>query len=252
MSDLKNQIDHARLPKHIAIIMDGNGRWAKSRNMARIFGHRNAVQSVRDVTETCAELGVEYLTLYTFSTENWSRPEDEVSGLMSLLIHTVESELTTLTKNNIRLRSIGDLSRLPEKTRSVLTSAIENTKNNTRMTLILALNYSGKTELTYSFNQILQKIKQGHLTEPITEKHISENLFTHDIPDPELLIRTSGEHRLSNFLIWQTAYTEFYFTDILWPEFRAQNLYEAIIDYQSRERRFGMTGEQVSSISRKQ
>ncbi|NOT36870.1 MAG: isoprenyl transferase [Saprospiraceae bacterium] len=246
MSELKKRIDINRLPKHIAIIMDGNGRWAKSRNLARIFGHRSGIKSVKDITEACAELGIQYLTLYTFSTENWNRPEDEVSGLMSLLIKTVESELASLTKNNIQLRSIGDLNGLPSKTRNALLNAIENTKNNTRMTLILALNYSGKSELTHSVNQIIQKINDGKLSLPVTESDITNNLYTHDIPDPELLIRTSGEYRLSNFLIWQSAYTELYFTDVFWPDFKEQNLFEAIIDYQSRERRFGMTTEQVT------
>ncbi len=245
MSNLKGQIDHSRLPQHIAVIMDGNGRWAKSQNMARLFGHRNAIQSVREVTETCAKLQVKYLTLYTFSTENWNRPQDEVSGLMSLLFSTVESELATLTKNNVRLHCIGELNELPEKTSIAMNNAIENTKNNTGLNLILALNYSGKAEIIRALNQILEKSKQGIINTPISEKEIIDHLYTKGIPDPELLIRTSGEHRLSNFLIWQTAYTEFYFTDVLWPEFREQHLYEAIIDYQSRERRFGMTTEQI-------
>lgn len=245
MPDLKEQIDHSRIPKHIAVIMDGNGRWAKSQNMARLFGHRNAIQSVREITETCAKLQVKYLTLYTFSTENWNRPQDEVSGLMSLLFNTVESELTTLTKNNVRLLCIGELSALPEKTRIAMSNAIDNTKHNTGLNLILALNYSGKAELIRAFNQILDKSKQGLINSPIGEKEIIDHLYTKDIPDPELLIRTSGEHRLSNFLIWQSAYTEFYFTEVLWPEFREQHLYKAIIDYQSRERRFGMTTEQI-------
>lgn len=245
MPDLKSQINLDKLPKHIAVIMDGNGRWAKERSMARLFGHRNGVRSVREVTESCAKLGVKFLTLYTFSTENWNRPQDEVSGLMSLLIQTVHSELNTLTKNNIRLRTIGNLEPIPESTRKALEKAIEETRNNDRMTLILALNYSGRSEILQAVNHMAEDIKQGKLGTNISEEHFENYLFTKDIPDPELLIRTSGEYRISNFLLWQTAYTEFYFTDVLWPEFRENDLYRAIIDYQSRERRFGKTTEQV-------
>lgn len=245
MSDLKQQIDLNRLPQHIAIIMDGNGRWAKSMNMPRLFGHRHGIKTVREITESCAELGIQYLTLYTFSTENWNRPQDEVFGLMSLLITTLESEINTLNKNNIRLQCIGDLSKLPEKTHLALIKGIEKTKNNKRMTLALALNYSGKSELTYAVNKIIDKVKCGHISNPITDQDICDHLYTQGIPDPELLIRTSGEHRLSNFLIWQTAYTEFYFTDVLWPAFHSDHLYNAIVDYQSRERRFGMITEQM-------
>ncbi len=245
MPDLISQINLDKLPKHIAVIMDGNGRWAKERSMARLFGHRNGVRSVREVTESCAKLGVKFLTLYTFSTENWNRPQDEVSGLMSLLIQTVHSELNTLTKNNIRLITIGNLDPIPESTRKALEKAIEETRNNDRMTLILALNYSGRSEILQAVNHMAEDIKQGKLGTNISEEHFENYLFTKDIPDPELLIRTSGEYRISNFLLWQTAYTEFYFTDVLWPEFRENDLYRAIIDYQSRERRFGKTTEQV-------
>jgi undecaprenyl diphosphate synthase len=245
MPDLISQINLDKLPKHIAVIMDGNGRWAKERSMARLFGHRNGVRSVREVTESCAKLGVKFLTSYTFSTENWNRPQDEVSGLMSLLIQTVHSELNTLTKNNIRLITIGNLDPIPESTRKALEKAIEETRSNDRMTLILALNYSGRSEILQAVNHMAEDIKQGKLGTNISEEHFENYLFTKDIPDPELLIRTSGEYRISNFLLWQTAYTEFYFTDVLWPEFRENDLYRAIIDYQSRERRFGKTTEQV-------
>ena len=245
MSDLKNQINPGKLPQHIAIIMDGNGRWAKAHNMARIFGHHNAIKSVREIVETCAALGVKYLTLYTFSTENWNRPQDEVTGLMTLLIQTLKSELHSLTKNNIKLLTIGDLNHLPVNTKEALEDAVYNTKDNTRMNLILALNYSGRSEIIHAVNQIIDELKQGETLIPITEKTLSEHLYTKSIPDPELLIRTSGEHRLSNFLIWQCAYTELHFTEVFWPEFRAEDLYKAIIDFQSRERRFGMTTEQL-------
>ena len=234
------------LPSHVAIIMDGNGRWAKKQGKLRLFGHNNGVSSVRAVTEAAAELGIKFLTLYAFSTENWNRPEEEVKGLMSLLIHTIEAETPTLNKNNVRLLSIGDNSRMPEDVRKRLQSCIDTTKDNTGLTLVLALSYSSRWEITDAMRRIAVKVKNGELNvEDINDQVVSDNLTTAGIPDPELLIRTSGELRLSNYLLWQLAYTELYFTNTLWPDFREESLYEAIIDYQKRERRFGKTSEQL-------
>ena len=241
-----NKIDNTSLPKHVAVIMDGNGRWAKKHGKPRIFGHRNGVKAVREITESAAEIGINYLTLYAFSTENWSRPKKEVDALMHLLIDTVRKEIDTLTKNNISLNAIGDLDALPPKTKQALLEGIEKTKDNSRMVLTLALNYSSRWEITNSVKQIAQKVKEGSLEpENITDQLIASHLTTHNIPDPELLIRTSGEHRVSNYLLWQIAYTEFYFMDIYWPEFEKRHLIEAIIDFQSRERRFGKTSDQL-------
>ena len=244
--DLKAQIDLSRLPRHIAVIMDGNGRWAKKHGKMRIFGHRNGVKAVRETTEAAAELGVEYLTLYAFSTENWGRPASEVNALMTLLVTTIRKELKTLTENNIRLQAIGDLENLPEKCYKELLEAIELTKNHTRMTLVLALNYSARWELTQAVKSIAQEV-ETHRIEPenITDSTIENHLSTRGMPDPELLIRTSGETRISNFLLWQIAYAELYFTPIFWPEFRKQHLYEAILNFQQRERRFGKISEQI-------
>lgn len=240
-------IDINKLPLHVAVIMDGNGRWAKSKGMPRAFGHKNGVTAVREITEAAAELGIEYLTLYAFSTENWSRPAFEVNALMTLLIETVKNELETLNKNNIRLLAIGDLSKLPEKTRKALDRGIEGTQNNTRMTLVLALNYSSRWEITEAAKSIAEEVKAGKISaDEITQDVFSEFLTTVNIPDPDLLIRTSGESRLSNYLLWQLAYSELYFTSVLWPDFRKANFYDAIIDYQKRERRFGMTGDQLT------
>ncbi len=247
-SNLKDKIDLNRLPKHIATIMDGNGRWAKSKGKVRVFGHKNGVKAVREITEGCAELGVPYLTLYAFSTENWQRPKLEVNALMSLLVKTIESEIKTLQDNNIKLQAIGDISKLPEKTRNSLLRGIEDTRNNTRMTLILALNYSSRWELTQGMQRIAEKVSRDELKPADINEHvISEHLATQGIPDPELMIRTSGELRISNYLLWQLAYAELYFTEVLWPDFRKENLYQAILDFQGRERRFGKTGEQVVS-----
>ncbi len=244
--DLKDQINIEKLPRHIAVIMDGNGRWAKDHGQPRVFGHRNGVKAVRETTEAAAELGVEYLTLYAFSTENWSRPRLEVNALMSLLVETLRKEIETLNKNNIRLQAIGDISKLPKRTHKALLEGIENTKNNSRMTLVLALNYSAKWEIVEASRQLAEKVRLGELAvDEIDEEAFSGALSTQNIPDPELLIRSSGETRLSNFLLWQLAYSELYFTPIYWPDFRKKNLYEAILDYQSRERRFGKTSEQV-------
>lgn len=244
--ELKNQINIERLPKHIAIIMDGNGRWAKERGKQRIFGHQSAIQSVRDVSEGCAELGVEYLTLYAFSTENWNRPVAEVTGLMTLLAQTIKNEVVTLNKNNIRLNAIGDLKSLPKSNYGMLMEAIEETKGNTRMTLTLALSYSGRWDLMQASRRMAADVAAGNIKpEEITQDTIDNYLSTAGIPDPELLIRTSGEERISNFLLWQLAYSELYFTPKYWPDFRKDDLYEAILNYQGRERRFGKTSEQV-------
>lgn len=243
---LKEKIDATRLPRHVAVIMDGNGRWAKQQGKPRVFGHGHGVTSVREVTEACAELGVEFLTLYAFSTENWSRPEAEVTALMTLLVQTIRKEISTLNKNNIRLRAIGDVTRLPDACFKELMEAIDETRQNTRMTLILALNYSARWELLRVAQRIAADVASTKLLpEQVTEAVFESYLSTTNFPDPDLLIRTSGETRISNFLLWQIAYTELYFTPTLWPDFRKEHLYEAIIDFQSRERRFGQTGEQV-------
>ena len=243
---LKEQIDLSRLPQHIAVIMDGNGRWAKERGKQRIFGHHSGVKAVRETTEACAELGVKYLTLYAFSTENWNRPRLEVNALMTLLLKTIKAELKTLTKNDIRLRAIGDVASLPASTARELQSAIDETKNNKRMDLVLALSYSGKSEIVQAVKSIAAAVKSGKMKEEdISDAAIAERLYTHTMPDPELLIRTSGEKRISNFLLWQLAYAEFYFTDIFWPEFNREELYKAILEFQNRERRFGKTSEQL-------
>ncbi|MBN8695846.1 MAG: isoprenyl transferase [Bacteroidetes bacterium] len=245
---LKEKINLSKLPKHIAIIMDGNGRWAKQQGAERIYGHENGVKSVRDAVEAAAELGVEYLTLYAFSTENWNRPKEEVIALMQLLVHTINAETPTLNKNNIRLKAIGDLKSLPGDCYNELQEAMEATKNNSRTTLVLALSYSSRWELVNAMKQIAEQVENKQLSSSdITEETINKNLCTADIPEPELMIRTSGEHRISNFLLWQLAYAELYFTDKFWPDFKKEDLYEAIIDYQNRERRFGKTSEQLIS-----
>lgn len=244
---MKELIKKDNLPKHIAVIMDGNGRWAKKKGAARIFGHKNAIKAVREVTEGCAELGVECLTLYAFSTENWSRPEVEVKGLMSLLVSTIKDELPTLMKNNISLHSIGDRSALPKETRNKLESAISETSKNSGLKLILALNYSGKWDIAHAMKSIAGEVAKGALTvDEIGNEVVENHLSTAGFPDPELLIRTSGEMRISNFLLWQLAYTELFFTPVLWPDFRKEHLHEAILAYQGRERRFGKISEQIN------
>lgn len=249
MSINKDKINLDKLPNHIAIIMDGNGRWAKTQGKPRVFGHKNGVTSVREVTEAAAELGINYITLYAFSTENWSRPSFEVNALMTLLVETVKSELKTLNKNNIRLQAIGDLSKLPSRTYKTLMEGIEQTKDNKRMTLVLALNYSSRWEIVEAAKKIASEVQSGKINvEDIDSELFSSNLTTKDIPDPELMIRTSGEHRISNYLLWQAAYAEFYFTPVLWPDFKKDDFYQAIIDFQSRERRFGMTSEQLVEV----
>ncbi len=244
--ELKERIDKGKLPKHIAIIMDGNGRWAKKQGKMRVFGHEQGVIPVRETAEAAAELGVEFITLYAFSKENWNRPKYEVDALMSLLVKTINKELETLQKNDISLKAIGDIASLPEKTQAQLQKAIDATADNKRMSLVLALSYGSRWEITEACRQIAKKVKKGEIDpEQIDQDLISRNLNTDGIPDPELLIRTSGELRISNFLLWQIAYTELYFTEKLWPEFRKEDLYEAIIDFQNRERRFGKTSEQI-------
>ncbi len=234
------------IPKHIAIIMDGNGRWAKKRGLPRVAGHREGVKSVRDVVEACAQLGVKYLTLFAFSTENWRRPKEEIDTLMKLLVRTLHSETENLHKNDIKLIAIGDIEALPKEVRKELKEAIEKTKNNKRMVLNLALSYSGRWEIIEAVREIARDVKRGKIRiEEIDDKLFSNYLKTAGIPDPDLLIRTSGEFRISNFLLWQLAYTELYITDCLWPDFRRKHLYEAIRDYQRRERRFGMISEQI-------
>ncbi|MBO4328696.1 MAG: isoprenyl transferase [Bacteroidales bacterium] len=242
----KEQIDPTRLPRHIAVIMDGNGRWAKERGKPRIFGHQSAIQSVRDVTEACAELGVGYLTLYAFSTENWNRPIDEVNGLMKLLAQAIRSEVATLKKNNIRLNFIGAIEQLPKDTLRMVQGALDDTKDCTGMVLNIALSYSGRWDLTEAARKIALEVQAGRLDpQSITQETVSGFLATAGQPDPELLIRTSGELRISNFLMWQLAYSELYFTNKYWPDFRKDDLFEAVLDYQHRERRFGKTSEQI-------
>ncbi len=244
---MKENIDLGNLPRHIAVIMDGNGRWAKQQGAMRIFGHHHGVKSVRDTVEGCVELGVKYLTLYTFSTENWNRPKLEVDGIMQLLVKTIAEEVPDLHKNNVRLKTIGELNTLPSSARKKMLDAAELTKNNTGLTLILALSYSGKWEIVQATKQIAEKVKTGELAvENITENVFSQYLATEDAPDVDLMIRTGGDHRISNYLLWQLAYAELYFMDdIFWPEFRRNHLFEAIASYQQRERRFGKTSEQL-------
>ena len=245
----KEKLNLDRLPRHIAIIMDGNGRWAQERGQDRLFGHLNGVESVRQVVEGAAELGIECLTLYAFSTENWLRPQQEVEGLMELLVNTIHEEVPTLNKNNIRLQVIGDNSLMPANTKTALLDAIEKTSKNTGLNLILALSYSSRWELAEAAKRIAEEVYQGEL-EPaaINQELFGKYLTTAEFPDPELMIRTSGEQRISNFLLYQLAYAELYFTNVLWPDFRKEDFYEAIVDFQSRERRFGKTGDQIKSV----
>ena len=239
-------INTDNLPKHLAIIMDGNGRWAKQKGMLRVFGHENGTKAVRETVESCAKLGIENLTLYAFSTENWNRPKLEVDTLMKLLVNSLKNELPTLQDNNIKLNTIGNTSQLPESARKQLMEVIELTKNNNRMTLTLALSYGSREEIVSAVKAIAEKIKTNNLEiSDISESTINQHLYTSNLPDVDLVIRTSGEQRISNFLLWQVAYAEFYYTDILWPDFREKDLHEAIISYQKRERRFGKTSEQI-------
>lgn len=243
----RDKLNIHKLPKHVAVIMDGNGRWAKEKGKLRVFGHKNGVLAVRDTVEGAAELGIQNLTLYAFSTENWNRPKLEVTALMELLVSTINKETKTLMENNVRLNAIGDLESLPKRCHQELLEAIDKTKDNTRLTLTLALSYSSRWEIVNAVKNIAKDVKTGL----IDEEHISEKLFesylsTHNLPDPELMIRTSGEHRISNYLLWQLAYAELFFTPKLWPDFRREDLFEAIFNYQQRERRFGLTSEQLS------
>ena len=248
--DLKSQIDKDRLPNHVAIIMDGNGRWAKQQGKARVFGHKNGVQSVREAIEASAEIGIQFLTLYAFSTENWNRPKLEVKTLMSLLVSSLRKELKTLQKNNIKLNAIGNLKSLPEKAQNELSDVIEKTKNNTGLTLSLALNYGSREEIVNVIKNISKKVVNKQLDlEEIDEKIINNHLYTFSLPDVDLMIRTSGEQRISNFLLWQIAYAELYFTNTLWPDFKKEHLFNALIDFQHRERRFGKTSEQIEKIN---
>jgi undecaprenyl diphosphate synthase len=243
---LLESINKDNLPKHLAIIMDGNGRWAKQKGLLRSLGHESGTKSVKVTVETCAKIGVENLTLYAFSTENWNRPKLEVDTLMKLLVSSLRKELKTLQENNIRLNSIGNLSKMPSSILKELNEVIEKTKNNTRMTLTLALSYGSREELLNVVKNISDKVKNNIISiDTIDESIINQHLYTHNLPDVDLLIRTSGEHRISNFLLWQIAYAELYFTDVLWPDFTEEHLYEAIISYQKRERRFGKTSEQI-------
>ena len=239
-------INKDNLPKHLAIIMDGNGRWAKQKGLLRAFGHENGTKSVKTTVEACAKLGIENLTLYAFSTENWNRPKLEVDTLMNLLISSLKKEFETLQKNNIKLNCIGTIDLLPSKAKKELLEVIEKTKKNTRMTLTLALSYGSREEMLNAVKNICDKVKNNIISiDSIDESIINQHLYTHNLPDVDLLIRTSGEHRISNFLLWQIAYAELYFTDVLWPDFKEEDLYEAIISYQKRERRFGKTSEQI-------
>ncbi len=245
--DNLNHIDEERLPRHIAIIMDGNGRWAKERGKLRVFGHENGVDAVRKTVENCAKLKIDFLTLYAFSTENWKRPKLEVQTLMRLLVNSLQRELKTLNKNNIRLNAIGNIDSLPSKAAQELREVIDKTKKNSGLTLTLALSYGSREELKSAIKAISSKVKNNLISEDdIDETFINTHLYTHDLPDVDLLIRTSGEHRISNFLLWQIAYAELYFIDVFWPDFREQHLVDAIINYQNRERRFGKTSEQLS------
>ena len=244
--NLLQNIDSTRLPKHLAIIMDGNGRWAKQQGLLRALGHESGTKSVKVIIESCAKLGIEFLTLYAFSTENWNRPKLEVETLMKVLINSLKKELKTLQQNNIKLNAIGNLEKLPTSAQRQLLDVIDKTKNNTQMTLTLALSYGSREELVNVVRNICTKVKNNIISlDDIDDSIINEHLYTQNLPDVDLLIRTSGEHRISNFLLWQIAYAELYFTDILWPDFKEQDLYEAIISYQKRERRFGKTSEQI-------
>jgi undecaprenyl diphosphate synthase len=246
MESLKDKIDSNKLPRHIAIIMDGNGRWAQEKGEDRLYGHYHGVESVRNIVESCAELGIEYLTLYAFSTENWDRPEYEVTGLMELLVETIKKEVETLNKNNIRLHLIGDMDMMPAFAHKELDEALAETKNNTGLNLVMALSYSSRWELVEAVKKISKDVESGKLEAATINPEIFQGyLCTANFPDPELMIRTSGEHRISNFLLYQLAYAELYFTNVLWPDFRKENLYEAILNFQSRERRFGKTSHQI-------
>ncbi|TYQ00281.1 undecaprenyl diphosphate synthase [Tenacibaculum adriaticum] len=246
MSNKLQSINLNKVPNHIAIIMDGNGRWAKGRGMQRVFGHKNALTAVREAVAGASDIGTKYITLYAFSTENWNRPKLEVDALMSLLVSTLKKELPSFQENEIKINSIGNIDQLPKKTQKVLTNIIEETKKNTKITLTFALSYGSREEIVNAIKNISKKVVNNELDiEKIDENIINNHLYTFNLPDVDLMIRTSGEQRISNFLLWQMAYAELYFTEILWPDFRKENLFDAIIDYQNRERRFGKTSEQI-------
>ena len=246
--DLKQSIDKSNVPQHVAIIMDGNGRWAKKQGEDRVFGHHEGVNSVREIVEACGEIGVKYLTLYAFSTENWNRPKEEVDALMELLVATISMETPNLDKKGVKLQAIGDIESLPQSCQKELQESIDFTAKNDTLTLILALSYSSKWEITNSVKQIARKVEEGKMnSKDITSRDIEKHLSTSKWPEPELMIRTSGEHRISNFLLWQLAYAEFYFTETLWPDFRKNEFFKAILAYQNRERRFGQTSEQIAN-----
>lgn len=248
--DLKELIIKEKIPHHVAIIMDGNGRWAQNRGNMRVFGHQNGVESVRQAVEAAGELGIEYLTLYAFSTENWNRPRAEVDALMGLLVNAIQSETENLHEKNVRLTAIGELDSLPEAVRKQFQSSMDYTAGNTGLTLVIALSYSGRWEITSAVKKIVDDVQKGVLDPGIIDSCIFETyLNTSNIPDPELLIRTSGERRISNFLLWQLAYTELYFSPVLWPDFKKKDLYEAIIDFQRRDRRFGRVKDQISPVT---
>lgn len=244
---MMEELNLNNIPNHVAIIMDGNGRWAKQKGKLRVFGHENGTKAVRTTVESCAKLGVKYLTLYAFSTENWNRPKFEVEALMKLLFGSLKKELETLAKNNIKLNAIGNLDALPKNVKKELLEVIEKTKDNNLMTLTLALSYGSRNEITNAVKEISEKVKNNIISsEAIDEEIINKHLYTRNLPDVDLVIRTSGEHRISNFLLWQIAYAEFYFTEVLWPDFKEKDLIEAFLNYQNRERRFGKTSEQLT------
>lgn len=244
--DVLDQINRDKLPRHIAVIMDGNGRWAKKQGLLRAAGHKRGTQAVRETVEGCAELGIEHLTLYAFSTENWNRPKKEINVLMNLLVSSLKKEIKTLQKNDVSLRAIGNIETLPQKAQKELKEVIQQTKDNKRLRVTLALSYGAREEILKTVREISLKVKNNIISpDEIDESYINKHLYTHDMPDVDLLIRTSGEQRVSNFLLWQIAYAEFYFTDLLWPDFKKKNLHEAIYNYQKRERRFGKTSEQI-------
>lgn len=246
MSDIISKIDKSRVPEHIAIIMDGNGRWAKKHEQERFFGHQQGVEAVRRVIKAAAEVGVKYLTLYTFSTENWNRPKEEVDALMSLLVSAIRNEMASLKENQVRMKAIGDLESLPPLCYNEFQHLVEETANDTGLTVVLALSYSGRSELTHAAQKMAMEVKNGKLNpEEISAETVAQHLYDSSIPDPDILIRTGGEFRISNFLLWQTAYSEFFFLPIMWPDFQKEDLWQVILDYQGRERRFGKTSEQV-------
>ncbi|MCT4699219.1 isoprenyl transferase [Tenacibaculum haliotis] len=248
MKDKLHSINLQKVPNHIAVIMDGNGRWAKGKGMQRVFGHRNALTAIRETADAASEIGIKFITLYAFSTENWNRPKLEVDALMSLLVNTLKKELPDFQRKNVKINAIGNLTSLPKNAQKILTKVIDQTKDNTKITLTFALSYGSREEIVNAFKNISEKVVNNELDiEKIDEKIINNHLYTFNLPDVDLMVRTSGEQRISNFLLWQLAYAELYFTEILWPDFRREDLFDAVIDYQNRERRFGKTSEQIET-----